>query len=162
MVADAYQSPPEVVRPLMPHIPAGSTFIEPCVGRGRLWYALVEAGLVPRGEYDVLPINAGVTLADATELEADDADFYITNPPWTRRLLHAIIANLSRRRPTWLLFDADWAFTVQAAPFMRRCALYVAVGRVIWFPGTMGGKDNVAWYLFVPYKVPTTFIPRLA
>lgn len=73
----------------------------------------------------------------------------ITNPPWTRAVLHPMIAHLSSLRPTWLLFDADWPHTRQASELMLRCERIVAIGRVKWIEGSPHtGKDNCAWYLF--------------
>ena len=47
-----------------------------------------------------------------------DADAIITNPPYTRPLMHALIEHFARILPTWLLLETDWASTKQAAPFM--------------------------------------------
>src|SRR3984893_1647357 len=86
-----------------------------------------EAGLIPLRSYD---ISQGY---DARVIEyPHDAEFFITNPPWTRQLLHPIIVNLKRQKPTWLLFDADWAHTIQAAPYLSFCRKIVSVGRVKW------------------------------
>jgi len=58
-------------------------------------------------------------------------------------------------RPTWLLFDADWAHTKQAIPYLEMCLKIVAVGRVKWIEGSEGpGKDNAAWYLFDAKQAP--------
>lgn len=74
---------------------------------------------------------------------------FITNPPWTRSLLHPLIVHLSNQAPTWLLFDADWMHTKQAAPYLDRLVRIVSVGRLKWIPDSkMDGKDNCAWYLF--------------
>ena len=71
-------------------------------------------------------------------------------------VLHPLIAHLSAQLPTWLLFDSDWAFTQQSAPFMPWCRCIIAVGRVRWIPGTtMDGYDNAAWYLFDRTYKPT-------
>ena len=43
------------------------------------------------------------------------ADAIITNPPYTRELMHALIAHFQRIAPTWLLIDYDWSATKQAA-----------------------------------------------
>jgi hypothetical protein len=87
--------------------------------------------------------------------------YIITNPPWDRPPMHQIIDRCSRLAPTWLLFDADWAFTRQAAPYLQYCRRIVAVGRVRWIAGSeMTGKDNVAWYLFDAERCTTDFIGR--
>ena len=76
-------------------------------------------------------------------------DYIITNPPWTRTLLHEMIVLFSDLLPTWLLFDADWMHTVQSSPFKDRLVKVVSVGRLIWIPGTtMTGKESCCWYLF--------------
>src|ERR1700738_2256481 len=88
----------------------GRTFIEPCAGTGQLTKHLAEAGLIPLRSYD---ISQGY---DARVIEyPHDAEFFITNPPWTRQLLHPIIVHLKRQKTTWLLFDADWAYDTSRA-----------------------------------------------
>ena len=89
---------------------------------------------------------------DAFNLSPDliaKADAIITNPPWTRRLLHPLILHFQKLKPTWLLFDADWAFNKHSGPYLDQCSDIVAVGRLRWIEGTtMTGKDNAAWYRF--------------
>jgi hypothetical protein len=81
---------------------------------------------------------------------------FITNPPWSRDVLHALITNLAKQAPTWLVIDADWAHTLQAAPFQPFLRHVVSVGRVRWVPGSrLTGKDNYAWYLFDATRPPT-------
>lgn len=135
---------PRVVAALAPFVDPDQTFAEPCVGQGDLMYALEAVGL--QCDYsDDLP-------TDALQLTADDVEsceLIITNPPWTRSLLHQMIEHFSGLRPTWLLFDAPWMHTAQSAPYMRYCRAIVSVGRLIWIPGTtMSGKDDCCWYLF--------------
>jgi hypothetical protein len=47
-----------------------------------------------------------------------------------------MIVNLSARLPTWLLFDADWMHTRQAAPYLPALPQdrQRAPGRVKWIP----------------------------
>jgi hypothetical protein len=86
---DDYPTPAKAVCPLLPHAKEGRTFIEPCAGTSQLTKHLAEAGLIPLRSYD---ISQGY---DARVIEyPQDADFFITNPPWTRQLLHPIIVNL--------------------------------------------------------------------
>lgn len=86
---------------------------------------------------------------DAHRIKGTQADLYISNPPWTRALMHSLILHLSAQKPTWLLFDADWAHTQQAAPYMPFCHTIISVGRLRWIPGSRhDGKDNCSWYLF--------------
>ena len=153
---DAYMTTdPRAVRPLLDfYCDAYFTYYEPCVGNGDL-VKLLE------------PIGKCVGRADS-EIDAriseypTDAKYFITNPPWTRDILHPIIDNLRNQLPTWLLFDADWMFTAQSNPYMRFCKIVLPVGRLKWIPGTTDvGKDNCAWYLFVDYETECTFVPKL-
>lgn len=153
---DAYMTTdPRAVRPLLEYYKGRTlAYYEPCVGRGDLISLLS-------------PIGNCVGSSDV-DLDARDwwykteADYFITNPPWTRELLHPIIENLRRQLPTWLLFDADWMFTAQSAPYMKYCKVVLPVGRLKWIPGSNHtGKDNCAWYLFVNDETECTFVPKL-
>ena len=88
-----------------------------------------------------------------------ESEYIITNPPWDRKILHPMIEHFSKLKPTWLLFDVDWAHTKQSAPYMKKCAKIVSVGRIKWF-GNMTGKDNCAWYLFYKNDIETKFYGR--
>lgn len=145
---DAYFTPMKAVLPLLPHLPSGPfEFIEPCAGDGRLVRHL-EANSPGRcvGAYDINPLANGIVQRNAMTLSS--GPMFITNPPWTRQLLHPLIEHLSAIAPTWFLFDADWAQTKQAAPYLRLCRKIVAVGRVSWMENGTSGKDNSSWYLF--------------
>jgi len=105
--------------------------------------------------HDEQPPNCGhgfrAYVRDAFDIEDADGnvDFFITNPPWSRDVLHPMLVHLSAIRPTFLLFDADWMHTKQAAPYLIYCKKIISVGRVKWIPGSRHtGKDNAAWYLF--------------
>lgn len=151
---DFYPTPYEAVVPLLPHLAPGTVFIEPCAGDGALIRHLEQAGHRCVGAYDIEPKRNVpkwlVVTKDARDYSYPGrTDCFITNPPWARAALHPIIENLSRQRPTWLLFDADWMHTKQSAPFMPYCRKIVSVGRVKWIPDSrMTGKDNCCWYLF--------------
>lgn len=150
---DAYDTPLAAVTPLLGHLRPGLRYIEPCAGR----HDLVDH-LAPRAvclaAMDITPRDERVFRADALEICAEDArdsgaEAFITNPPWTRDILHALIVTLSDALPTWLLFDADWIHTRQAAPHLWRLRRVVSVGRVKWIEGSAHtGKDNCAWHLF--------------
>lgn len=153
---DAYFTPLKAVAPLIPHLPAGRfTFAEPCAGDGRL-VAHIQNLTQDRGQWrfmsDIEPAGPGIdTLSafDITEQHVAGSDLIITNPPWDRKLLHPMITHLSALRPTWLLFDADWAFTKQSANFMPLCHKMIAIGRVKWIEDSKSvGKDNATWYFF--------------
>lgn len=157
---------PRAVTALVPHLRPGTKFVEPCAGAGDLMDQLEARGHVCQTAFDLDPQRADIALMDALEwspkryLEVDEV---ITNPPWSRPILHSLIDHLSALKPTWLLFDADWAHTRQSEPYMARCVKIVSVGRLIWIPGTtMSGKDNCAWYLFdARHSGPTQFYGRI-
>lgn len=143
---DFYPTPREAVLPLLPHLPATFTYWEPCAGNGALIDALPGQVVLPT---DIEPRRADIHRLDALTDLCHGPDLIITNPPWDRKVLHPMIAHFSAHLPTWLLFDADWMHTRQAAPFMPWLRKVVSVGRVKWIPDSkMTGKDNCAWYLF--------------
>jgi len=134
---DAYQTPPAPVAPLIPHLRGIRTFAEPCAGEGRLIATLEGYGLSCAFSGD---IETGFDALVDERLEHARIDaIIITNPPWTREILHPMILRFQSIAPTWLLYDADWAHTRQAIPFLDQCSHMVSVGRV---------KDNAAWYRF--------------
>lgn len=144
---DFYPTPIEAVLPLFPHLDRGTEFIEPCAGNGALVDHLKARGHHCIWESDIAP-HRTMFEADALKLIHVNGTI-ITNPPWDRKILHPMIEWFSAQRPTWLLFDADWMHTKQAAPFMPWLRKVVSVGRVKWIPDSkMTGKDNCAWYLF--------------
>lgn len=150
---------PRCVAPLLPFLAPSTPFVEPCAGDGVLVDHLKAAGHWPVWVMDLEPKRADVNVGDAMKLVShwgDDVRI-ITNPPWTRTILHPLIRHLGQIAPTWLLFDADWAHTAQARPFLPWCHLIVSVGRVKWIEGSRHfGKDNAAWYLF-DYSRPAPF-----
>lgn len=128
-------------------------YIEPCAGSGDLITQLNEYGHTCVAATDIMYYSEETGNKDALDYTSQDvigADCFITNPPWSRHILHPLIQHLSALKPTWLLFDSDWAHTLQSAPYMRDlCTDIVSVGRLIWIPDTkMTGKDNCAWYRF--------------
>ncbi len=162
---DLYETPPEAVAPLLRHLAPGTRFIEPCAGAGALVDALEAAGHVCVGAFDIVPLRAGIAQRDVMGVVSphayDSGCHHITNPPWKRPILHSILKWLPEQHPTWLLFDASWAFTKQAARYLPRCRKIVAIGRVQWEPGTnMTGKDDAAWYLFERNRGDTVFFGR--
>jgi hypothetical protein len=161
---DFYPTPREAVLPLLPHLTAETYYIEPCAGDGALVWALQDAGHCCIGMFDVESPITNVRTADAREHTYDWTECFITNPPWSRDVLHPIILNLSKQAPTWLLFDADWMHTRQSAPFMPFLRKIVSVGRVKWIPDSpFTGKDNCCWYLFdQTTDAPAQFVGRAA
>lgn len=160
---DFYPTPREAVVPLIPHLPIGLVFAEPCAGNGQLVGTLNGFGYGCCTSIDIAPQHWSVFAGDAMDWSAPpQADYIITNPPWSRPILHSMIEHFSAMRPTWLLFDADWMHTKQSAPYMPWCRKIVSVGRVKWIPDSPHtGKDNCAWYLFDQHSTgPTEFIGR--
>jgi len=167
---DFYPTPYEAVLPLIPHLHY-QTYVEPCAGDGALVDHLDKHGIACLWASDIEPRGMGVRHLSAfnfrDEYPACDivkykVDCFITNPPWSRDILHPLIEELSDMLPTWLLFDADWMHTKQSIPYLTKCEKIVSVGRVKWIPdSTMTGKDNCCWYLFQKNPTgPTKFYGR--
>lgn len=161
---DFYPTPFEAVRPLLRHLEPSTRFCEPCAGDGRLIDHLASAGHVCSEAWDIEPQRADIQAGDALSRQFVGADCFITNPPWSRPILHELIAHLCKQAPTWLLFDADWMHTRQAAPFMPWLRKVVSVGRIKWITGSpFTGKDNCCWYLFDAWAhSPSVFVGRVA
>jgi len=159
---DAYDTPPEAVPALLRQLRPGASFIEPCAGAGHLATHLTRAGHRCVAAFDVKPRpSLGLVIGRRDALKAwvadcaGQADYFITNPPWTRAILHPLILSLAPVLPTWLLFDADWPHTVQAVPYLPLLHRIVAVGRLRWIEGSEhSAKDNAAWYLFDEPRLP--------
>jgi hypothetical protein len=183
---DAYDTPTdpgsgEPILKLLPHLAPGTRFIEPCVGAGALAMELerhehhcvaafdVKPRMKPRYAADgpnVVPLP--VFKADAARFRLAaarrrgrviDANCWISNPPWTRALLHPIILNLYFQLPFWALIDADWMHIEEAGPYVPLVRKVVSVGRVRWIPGTEHkGNDNAVWVLFAPPPAGLEFV----
>lgn len=140
---------PNAVTPLVPFLGNVLTFAEPCAGSGHLVRWLEAAGLVCVWSSDIADTDPPIDALSLFPSDLEAADAIITNPPWTREILHRMIKHFQAIAPTWLLFDADWAHTKQSAPYIDQCSHIVAVGRLRWIEGTkMKGKDNCAWHRF--------------
>jgi hypothetical protein len=133
---------PRAVMALRPHLFGIDTFAEPCCGEGDLIKELESIGLTCVQASD---IRTGKDALDVYYF--DNADIICTNPPWTRQLLHPMILHFQKLKPTWLLFDSDWAYNRGAHYYLDQCSDIVAVGRLRWF-GDQTGKDNCSWYRF--------------
>lgn len=135
---------PNAVPPLVPFLSGIRRFAEPCAGKGHLIRLLEEAGLECVYRSDLAD---GVDALEITDFGNIDA--IISNTPWTREILHRMIAHFQSIAPTWLLFDAAWPNTKQSAPYIDQCSHIVAVGRLRWIEGTPHkGKDDCCWYRF--------------
>ena len=164
---DFYPTPYEAVVPLLFHLESVSAFCEPCAGDGTLINHLVKHNHICKEAWDIQPQRLDIKQRDAlvSQHTKPPIDYFITNPPWDRKILHPLIDNLSNQYPTWLLFDADWMHTKQSVNYMKRGLKIVSVGRIKWIPNTkMTGKDNCCWYLFSGRKLdswtPVIFYER--
>jgi hypothetical protein len=161
---DWYPTPEAAVFPLIPFIKGGAgnqspTYIEPCAGDGRLIRRLKKHGLSCLYACDINPRAPGIEKKDVLFFgeKLPPTKLIITNPAWDRVLLHAMIEKFRLHAPTWLLFDADWAFTGQAKPFLKFCERIVVVGRISWAGNGVSGMDNCAWYKFGKEESKTIF-----
>lgn len=149
---------------LLPHLAPKTLFVEPCAGAGDLVDQLVHAGHICAGAFDIAPLRADIKQGDATTLRwRTSRGVWISNPPWTRHMMHTIIRNLASQAPFWALFDADWMHIDKSVDLMRICRKIVSVGRLKFIPDSPhDGKDNCAWYLFDGTRPagPIEFIPR--
>src|SRR5580765_6191374 len=97
---DFYRTPEAAVPPLLPFLRGVRTFAEPCCGDRALVRHLEAYGLRCLYAGD---ISDG---QDALALDHYGAiDAIITNPPYARPAMHALIAHFQRVAPTWLLID---------------------------------------------------------
>jgi len=148
---DFYPTPYKAVVPLLRHLRFDTVFVEPCAGDGALIDHLKQHNHECRFASDIKPARYDIMKMDYTDIDRYIKDpsinTIITNPPWSRPILHDMIVKFSDQKNTWLLFDSDWAHTMQSIPFMDRCISIVSVGRVMWFDNTTG-KDNCSWYQF--------------
>lgn len=170
---DYYRTPMKAVLPLVPHITQLETFAEPCAGDGTLVKHLEKFLPYCYWKSDIEPQDDFISKRDALSLTnpLKKSDLIITNPPWDRKILHPMIDHFRQLSPTWLLFDADWQYTVQkniakkyntktAPELLEYCHKIVAVGRVSWMNNGKSGVDNCAWYLFDKDPAPTIFYGR--
>jgi len=157
MERDFYPTPFEVAEPLFQFLKDDQSFVEPMAGNGALIDHIETTHMTCVHKSDIEPQREDIKKQDAFSLEERqilEADVIITNPPWSRPILHKAIEYFSRMKPTWFLFDSDWACTKQSAHFMRYCRKIVAVGRVKWIPGSKHtSKDSCCWYLFTGQDV---------
>ena len=142
--SDFYPTPRAAMPPLVPYLRGVRTFAEPCCGDGTLVRYLESAGLRCAYAGDIATGQDALAVADYGPVDA-----IITNPPYTRPVMHALIAHFQRIAPTWVLLELDWAATKQAIPYLTNCSDIVAIGRLRWIPGSPHtGKENHGWYRF--------------
>jgi len=159
---DKYPTPYAAVLPLLPHLDPETRFVEPCAGDGRLIRYLEKHGHICEYAFDIEPDAEDVDHGDALKVRIDEPGLVcITNPPWTRSILHPLIEHWRQQMPTWFLFDANWMFTKQAAPYLPYCREVVAIGRVKWIEDSKHtGKEDSAWFCFHNNEQETVFYGR--
>lgn len=169
---DKYKTPERGVWPLIRHLPPGVRYAEPCAAEGKLIKWLNEDGFRCTWASDIEPerpvVDMPIMRLDAMKLtdamlRQRRVDMIITNPPWTRPILHELIKHFRSLRDTWLLFDVDWMFNGESAHLVRCAKLAVAVPRLKWIENTEhGATDNVCWFFFPKghYGDGPTVIPR--
>lgn len=159
-----YYTPYSAVTSLFPHLPDGikdtaNKFIEPCAGDGRLIRHLEKHGLKCIYACDIAPEGEGIEQRDVLMFgqTLPKCDLIITNPPWEREPLHAMIEKFRNHATTWLLFQSDWHDTKQAKPYLKFCSKIVPVGRISWMENGQAGMENCSWYEFQKFEVQTIF-----
>ncbi len=159
---DFYPTPYEAVIPLLPFLKPTDRFIEPCAGDGRLVRHLEKHGLTCVYACDIEPQAEGIEQRDVLFFDKPlpPCDVIITNPPWSRDVLHPMIERFSAHAPTFLLFDAGWMHTGQATPYRHLCKKIISIGRVSWEGNGVSGMDDSCWYLFDQRAGVTEFIFR--
>lgn len=156
---DFYATPKEAIPALYANMPKDTIqYAEPCCGNFDLIKHLADIGYICSYASD---ITRGDDALELEENHVKNTKYIITNPPWTRSILHPMITRFRMLRPTWLLFDADWMHTKQAAPYLPFCQKIISIGRLKWIPDSKHtGKDNCCWYLFDKNETVTEFIGR--
>lgn len=135
---------------MVPFIHHIQTFVEPCGGDGRLVHHLTRLGKHCVRFFDIAPDSVFVAYGDAFTADYTGVEAIITNPPWSRPILHAMIIHFVESVPEcWLLFDSNWVNTAQSVPYMKWCTDVVPVGRIKWVENSKGvGKEDCSWYRF--------------
>ena len=71
------------------------------------------------------------------------ADAIITNPPYTRDLMHRLIEHFQAHRADLAVTGLGLGVNQAGAPYLSCCSDIVAIGRVKWIEGSKHtGKDN--------------------
>ena len=145
-------------------------FVEPCAGDGVLIKHLEEhCGFTGGYGFDIEPNHSSISKIDASNetdmanvLSLTNCNKIITNTPWDWKLLEPMLELwLSLGFECWLLLPSDFAHNARSSKFIRRCTDIVPVGRLKWIPDSKyTGKDNCAWYRFVPWQANCKFHPR--
>lgn len=149
---------PRAAAKLAPFV--SGSFIEPCAGDGALIRLLTTHGLSCAFACDIEPLAEGIEKLDVLFFGATlpPCEQIITNTPWERPVLHAMIEKFRNHAPTWLLFDSNWMFSEQAKPYLRFCPRIVSVGRLYWEENKIKGMQDCCWYEFGKEECKTIFV----
>lgn len=142
---DKYRTMMSAVVDVVEYMPPEVKFIEPCAGDGRLIRHLESfEGLNCVQAFDIAPDAPHIPEGDMLTMPfSSQADAIITNPPWRRDLLHALMDRIiDERMPAWLLFDHNWLATKQTQPYSGYIRLILPIGRHLWFDKPPPGKDK--------------------
>lgn len=160
---DLYETEAWATRALLRHlpIPTGSTVWEPAAGNHKIADVLRDAGASvftsDIARYD-RQHNIICDFFDDHEVEVDQFDAIITNPPYGRGNHDAVkFARLALERCNgWiaLLLTAKFDFGKTRADLFannHRFAFKIAlVDRIQWFAGDTTGTEDHAWYVWRP------------
>jgi hypothetical protein len=156
---------PKAGNALRPFIENVEVALEPFAGAGDLTKQFPNITWI---QSDIEPQACFVDEMDAFDWEAESIkdegfDAIISNPPWSRPIMHRAIEHFAPIKPTWFLLDANWVWTKQAKTYIDKYLTdIVTIGRVRWIPDTtMSGKDDCAWFRFSSDKdSPTRLFGR--
>ena len=127
---DQYDTPARATWPLLAHVAAGTTFAEPCAGKGNLIRHFAEDDIICKYASDIAPRNKLSPMhiekrpfQSVTAEMLQHCDIVLTNPPWSREILHPLIRHFLRLKPAWYLFDADWMHNnIEVPQLIARCS----------------------------------------
>lgn len=148
---DFWPTPPEAVQPLLKALGTekGITFIEPCAGDRALADVLTEAGHTCLGASDIEPASDRVVRCDALDIPFPANAVLITNPPFKREMLEALLRHWIGQGTVWLLLPTDTLFNLWFAPYAPYVHEIVPIGRVKWIKDSPSvGKENYTWVRF--------------
>jgi hypothetical protein len=152
---DAYMTTDtRAVQALLPYLTNVEWYAEPCAGQLDMVKQLDATGRRCRMVNDI-SWTPGMDALKITNF--GNVDAIITNPPWTRQILHPMIMHFIKFAPTWLLFDSDWAYTMQARHYLPYCTDIVPTPRLKWITNSKHtSKDNTSWYRFAVVRTGQT------
>lgn len=152
---------PKAGEAIKPFLKDNVFYAEPFAGDGDLIKQLNDLGHICTLFGDIETNNPEIPIVDAFTLTKEDIAYFgaeqiITNPPWTRSILHKMLDHfVPMGLPVWIVLDANWLFTKQSKVFRDKWLTdIVTIGRMKWIPNTnVAGKDDVVWLRFSNDKV---------